>query len=158
MEKRKSHAFLSLGQRKWVCRIGGQQAGREGRLRKNAGFQSLPKKEIKINILREDLGPEPYGRLSGTSHIGLEIEIEMAMNKVGEVHIGIGHNGYGPVEGVYIVTSLLSLTFSHPCCLLHDAQVRKAPSLSLQTAFIHMFILMLQSLVFILVRNRERVE
>lgn len=118
----------------------------------------MPKKEIKINILREDLGSEPYGRLSGTRHIGLETEIERAMNKGGEVYTGIGHSGSSPAEGVYIVTSLLSLTFSHPCCLLHDAQVRKVPSLSLQTAFIRMFILMLQSLVFILVRTRERVE
>lgn len=38
----------------------------------------MPKKEIKINILRQDLGSEPYCRLLGTRHIGLEIEIEMA--------------------------------------------------------------------------------
>ena len=35
-------------------------------------------KEMKINMLREDWGSEPYGRLSGTRHTGLDIGTEMA--------------------------------------------------------------------------------
>lgn len=58
----------------------------EGRLRKNAGCLSVPKKEMKINMLREDWGSEPYGRLSGTRHTGLGIEVEMAYEERETAH------------------------------------------------------------------------